>query len=59
VQVAGKRVGGQRRIDRTLVVRVVITGDHHHRHPCARNLAHRKLKRLVGHATRIKQVADD
>ncbi len=59
MQVARQRALRQRGVDRALVVRVMIAGNHHHPHLRAPDLLQRELERPFADPARIEQIADD
>ena len=58
VQIFGQRAGREAGVNRSLVVRVVVAGDHHDRHLRPRDRPEREGEALLGDARRIEQVAD-
>src|SRR5579875_488964 len=59
VKVRGQQGRGNSGIDRTLVMGVVATWNHHNWHPGARDLVHREMKCFVADAIRTEKVAND
>ena len=58
MQVFRKDAGREAGVNRSLVVSVMVAGDHHDRHLRPRDRAHREREALLGDARRIEQVAD-
>src|SRR5882762_5472737 len=59
MQIFRKRTRRETGVDRSLVMRVVITGDHHYRHPRPPDSSESESEALFGYARGIEQVADD
>src|SRR5712691_5457317 len=59
VEVSGQRSRRKTRIDRALIMCVMITRNHHYRHVRTRNLIHGEVERLGTDTARIEQVAHD
>ena len=59
MQVRRHRRRREPRVDRSLVVRVVIARNHHHRHPRTAYCPQRERKTRLADSGRIEQIADD
>ena len=59
MKIARQQLAAEIGVERALVVRVMIAGDHHHRHRGPRDLAEREAHRALADAAGVEQIADD